>query len=98
MTFTYNDLKFFLEDGEYLPKEYYDIETALEAHAYVSSWLGYDTEDEFEKFELEVELRTDTGGTWERYATTSMYNDPPKLPKAIYLRFIDACVDHANWI
>lgn len=98
MNFSYNDLKFFLEDGEYLPKEYFDIETAEEAHAYVAGWLGYSSIQDFESFELWVEQHTDTHGTWERYCTTSIQNDPPALPKAIYLRFIDACVDHANWM
>lgn len=97
MTFTYTDLMFFLEEAEYLPKEYYEIETSLEAHAYLAAWLGYDTQDEYEKFELDVELRTDSG-TWERYATTSVQNAPPKLNTDIYTKFINACVDHANWI
>jgi len=98
MTFTYSDLMFFLEDGEYLPAEYYEIESSIEAHAYLAAWLGYDSVEEFEKFELYVETHTDTNGTWERYCTTSIQNDPPKILKAVYLRFIDACVDHFNWM
>jgi hypothetical protein len=98
MNFSYNDLMFFLEEGEHLPAEYYDIESALEAHAYVAAWLGYDSVEDFESFELWVEQHTDTHGTWERYSTTSIQNDPPKIDKTLYHNFINACVDHANWI
>ncbi len=41
MTFTYTDLMFYLEERELLPAEYFEIETALEAHAYLAAWLGY---------------------------------------------------------
>jgi hypothetical protein len=98
MTFTYTDLMFYLEERELLPAEYFEIETALEAHSYLATWLGYETMDEYEGFELDVELRTDTHGTWERYATTSTQNEPPKLAKEIYTNFINSCVDHANWM
>ncbi len=98
MTFTYTDLMFYLEERELLPAEYFEIETALKAHAYLAAWLGYETMDEYEGFELDVELRTDTHGTWEHYATTSTQNEPPKLAKDIYTNFINSCVDHANWM
>lgn len=98
MNFTYTDLMFFLEEAEYLPKEYYEIETSLEAHAYLAAWLGYDSLEEYESFELFVEQHTDKHGTWERYSTTSSQNDPPKLNTDIYTKFINACVDHANWM
>lgn len=88
---------FYLEERELLPAEYFEIETALEAHAYLAAWLGYATQDEYEKFELDVELRTDSY-TQERYATTSVQNTPPTLSKDIYFNFINACVDHANWM
>jgi len=97
MTFTYTDLMFYLEERELLPQEYFEIETALEAHAYLAAWLGYETMDEYESFELYVELLTDRG-TWEHYATTSTQNEPPKLAKDIYINFINSCVDHANWM
>jgi hypothetical protein len=98
MTFTYTDLMFYLEERELMPQEYFEIETALEAHSYLAAWLGYETMAEYEGFELDVELRTDTHGTWERYATTSTQNEPPKLAKDIYTNFINSCVDHANWM
>lgn len=98
MTFTYTDLMFFLEERELLPEEYFELGSALEAHAYLAAWLGYETQDEYERFELDVELRTDTHGTWERYATTSVQSAPPKLAKDIYANFINSCVDHASWM
>jgi hypothetical protein len=97
MIFTNDDLMYYLEETNSLPKEYFKLETDTEAHAYLANWLGYESIDDYERFELDVELRTDRG-TWERYATTSVQNTPPKLANDIYTNFINYCVDHANWM
>lgn len=97
MYFTYSDLKFYLEERELCPQEYFLIaeNSAVNGHAYLADWLGYDSVDEFEAFSIEVEYLQDGD---ESYYRTHIQNIPPALDKEIYNDFLNVCVDTANWV
>jgi len=96
MTFTHLDLMYFLEEIHVLPEAYFDIEDEEPAHEFLAKWLGYEDLLDYYCFELDVENHKDSY-TGEGYSSTSVYSAPPALAKDIYIRFINSCVDHAQF-
>lgn len=94
MTFTYIDLMYFLEEIHVLPEAYFEIGDEDPAHEFLAKWLGYEDVIDYYCFELDVENHTDQHSG---YSTTSIQNAPPALAKDIYIRFINSCVDHAQF-
>lgn len=94
MTFTYIDLMYFLEEIHVLPEAYFEIGDEDPAHEFLAKWLGYEDLIDYYCFELDVENHTDQDSG---YSTTSIQNAPPALAKDIYIRFINSCVDHAQF-
>jgi hypothetical protein len=96
MTFTYLDLMYFLEETHVLPEAYFEIEDGDPAHEFLAKWLGYENLIDYYCFELDVDNHRDQG-TGEGYSSTSVQNEPPTLAKDLYIRFINSCVDHAQF-
>lgn len=97
MYFTYSDLKFYLEERELCPQEYFLIaeNSAVNGHAYMAHWLGYDSVDSFEDFAVEIEYIRDGDDSYYR---THVDNAPSALDREIYDDFLKTCADTANWV
>jgi hypothetical protein len=99
MTFTYNDLKFWLEDADLLPQSYWD---ALEDYdpdnknsdEILAKFLGYVHVADFYNYEMDItyveETYNEDGYTnTTAYPTTSIYGEAPKLADDIYIKWMN---------
>ena len=99
MTFTYNDLKFWLEDADLLPQSYWD---ALEDYdpdnknsdEILAKWLGYVHVADFYNYEMDItyveETYNEDGYTnTVAYPKTSIYGESPKLADDIYIKWMN---------
>ena len=99
MIFTYNDLKFWLEDADLLPQSYWD---ALEDYdpdnknsdEILAKWLGFAHVADFYEYEMQItyieESYNEDGYTnTTAYPTTSIYRDIPSLADDIYIKWMN---------
>ena len=99
MIFTYNDLKFWLEDADLLPQSYWD---ALEDYdpdnknsdEILAKFLGYGHVADFYNYEMEItyveETYNEDGYTnTTAYPKTCIYGESPKLADDIYIKWMN---------
>ena len=99
MIFTYNDLKFWLEDADLLPQSYWD---ALEDYdpdnknsdEILAKWLGYVHVADFYNYEMDItyveETYNEDGYTnTVAYPKTCIYGEVPKLNEDTYAKWMN---------
>jgi hypothetical protein len=99
MIFTYNDLKFWLEDADLLPQSYWD---ALEDYdpdnknsdEILAKWLGFAHVADFYEYEMQItyveESYNEDGYTnTTAYPTSNIINPPTKMDMQLYYKWIN---------
>jgi hypothetical protein len=99
MIFTYNDLKFWLEQADLLPQSYWD---ALEDYdpdqknsdEILAKWLGYIHVADFYNYELDItyieESYNENGYTnTTAYPVTSIQGNVPDMDEEIYTKWMN---------
>jgi uncharacterized protein YxeA len=94
MIFEIDDLQMWLEDANVMPKAYWAAVEAGTDKEYLAQWLGYESVDEMDKYEMTIEYKEESynedGYTnTTSYPTSHISNPPTKMDMELYYKWIN---------
>jgi uncharacterized protein YxeA len=100
MIFEIDDLQMWLEDVVKMPQAYWNAVEAGTDREYLAQWLGYESVDEMEKYEMTIEYKEESynedGYTnTTSYPTSHISNPPTKMDMELYYKWINSATQVA---
>jgi hypothetical protein len=97
MIFEIDDLQMWLEEYHKMPNAYFDAIEAGTDREYLATWLGYESVDEMEKYEMHIEYKEESynedGYTnTTSYPTSHIQYPPPAMDMELYYKWINWAV------
>jgi hypothetical protein len=94
MLFEIDDLQMWLEDSHTMPKGYWNAVEAGTDKEYLAEWLGYESVDDMEKYEMQIEYveesyNEDGYTNTTAYPTSRIYNPPTEMDMELYYKWIN---------
>ena len=100
MIFEIDDLQMWIEDVVKMPQAYWNAVEAGTDREYLAKWLGYESVDEMDKYEMTIEYKEESynedGYTnTTSYPTSHIQCPPPEMDMDLYYKWINWATEAA---